>query len=86
MEPKMEIADILNELNRVFNKTFENDSILLKEETTAKDIKGWDSLSHVQMITEVENHFKITFTTPEIMRFRNVGMMCQTLQKKLRNK
>ncbi len=79
----MEIDEILIELNLVFNKTFESHSIILKEETTAKDIKEWDSLSHVQMITEVEEHFSIQFTTPEIMRFRNVGTMCETIQKKL---
>ena len=82
----MEKDEILNELNKVFIKTFENDRIVLKEETTAKDIKGWDSLSHVHMITEVEEHFGINFTTPEIMRFRNVGMMCETIQKKIKQK
>jgi len=82
----MEKQEILNELKKVFIKTFENDSMILKEETTAKDIKGWDSLSHIQMIAEVEKHFGIEFTTPEIMRFRNVGMMCDTVRKKLEKK
>lgn len=82
----MEKDEILLELSQVFIRVFEDDNIVLNEETTAKDVKGWDSLSHVQMITEVEGHFGIKFTTPEIMRFRNVGMMCDTVQKKLAQK
>ena len=82
----MEKADILSELNKLFIKIFENDKIILVEDTTAKDIKGWDSLSHVKMITEVEEHFDINFTTPEIMRFRNIGMMCETIRKKIEKK
>ena len=79
----MEMHEILEELNGIFKRTFDDYDIILRDETTANDIKDWDSLSHVKMITEVEKHFQITFSTPEIMRWKNVGMMCSSIQKRL---
>ncbi len=78
--------ETLSELNKLFHEIFEDYDIILSEETTAKDIKDWDSLSHIRMITEVEAHFSIAFSTPEIMRWRNVGMMADSIKDKLDKK
>ena len=50
----MTIEEILKELTKVFAKVLERDNIQLHENTTAGDVEGWDSLSHVQLISEVE--------------------------------
>jgi len=58
------------------------DELNLTEATTAKDVEGWDSLSHLRLIVAVEQDFGLKFTTGEIERFKNVGDMVSTIQSK----
>lgn len=77
------MQEILSQTNEIFKDVLDNDSINLTPETTAKDIEEWDSLSHIQLIVAVEKHFKVKFTSVEIGGFKNVGELCNTVQRKL---
>lgn len=79
----MEIQDILKQVNEIFIRVLENNSIVLKEETTAKDVEEWDSLTHIQLILAIEKYFKFKFTSLEIMSWKDVGEMCRSIRKKL---
>ncbi|MBN3035443.1 MAG: acyl carrier protein [Bacteroidales bacterium] len=79
----MELAEIFKQVNEIFKDIFEEDDIVIEAETSAKDIDGWDSLTHMQMITAVEKHFKIKFELNEILNFKNAGDMCRLIQTKL---
>ena len=48
------------------------DSIQLTPQLPAKDVDGWYSLTHIQMLT-VERAFKVKFLTSEIGKLENVG-------------
>lgn len=74
---------IYQQLAEVFQVVFEDDDITLNPETTADDIEGWDSLSHVNLMIAVELKFGIEFSQKEILSFSNVGEMAQTIQNKL---
>jgi acyl carrier protein len=74
---------VLAEVNRIFCEVLENDSIVLKNETTANDVKGWDSLNHIELVVAVEKHFKIKFNFAELQKFKNVGEMCDNIAVKL---
>ncbi|MEO5571346.1 MAG: acyl carrier protein [Bacteroidia bacterium] len=82
----METTDILNEVNTIFKRIFENDAIVINPETVADDIDEWDSLNHTIMIVEVETHFGVKFKLKEIMGFKNVGDMCRIVKIKLDEK
>ena len=79
----MNFEDVLGQLNVIFRKELDNDSISLRAETTAKDIKGWDSLTHIMLVVAIEKQFKVKFTTLEIRGLQNVGQMCELLLKRL---
>lgn len=79
----MEIHEILAEVTRIFVKVLDNDSIALDHTTTANDIEGWDSITHVQLIVAIEKHFNIRFTSSEIQKFRNVGNICEAIKVKV---
>jgi acyl carrier protein len=79
----MEIHEILAEVTRIFVKVLDNDSIALDHTTTANDIEGWDSITHVQLIVAIEKHFNIRFTSSEIQKFRNVGDICEAIKVKV---
>lgn len=75
--------EILEKNSEIFRDILENEEIILTPETTADNIEEWDSLTHIQLIVAIEKHYKIRFTTSEISGFKNVGEMCEGIQKKL---
>lgn len=76
----MEKNDIYKKLNDIFADVFDLDeSPKLTDNTSADDIEEWDSLSHIQLIVAVEKAFGIKFTSKEIMTWKNVGEMIDTI-------
>lgn len=70
-------------LNQVFCMVFDDDNISIRPETTSNDVDGWDSLSHVNLITTVEAKFGIRFTQKELLKQRNVGDLIADIDRKL---
>jgi len=79
----MDFSLILEQVNVVFVDVLDNASIKVTPTTTAKDIEEWDSLNHIQLIVAIEKHFKLRFKTSEINSWKNVGEMCEAIEKKL---
>ncbi len=75
--------DILNELHQVFRRVFDDETIVLKPETTTDGIEGWDSLSHATLIAAVEHHFRVRLETAELLRMRNVGDLAAAVGRHL---
>ena len=69
----MEEQQIYARLAEIFESVFDEDSISITPELTAKDVDGWDSLTHIRLILTVEKAFKIKFSTSEIGRLEKVG-------------
>jgi len=78
----METELILEKMTKIFRNVFNDDTINLNSDTTAKDIGSWDSLSHMLMITEVENTFSIKFKLREINKLKNVGSLIELIESK----
>lgn len=75
----MQEQEIYSALNEIFRDVLDEESITLSPDTTADDIEDWNSLSHIQLVSEIEKHFNIRFSSREIMMWRNVGEMVQTI-------
>jgi len=73
----------LDELNDVFKEVFDDDDIAVNQATTANDVDGWDSLSHVNLIVAIESRFKIRFSHRELLSFKNVGEMLNCIITKV---
>ena len=71
----MEREEIFERLNNVFRDVFDDDSIVVTETTTAKDIEDWDSLEHINLVVAVEQEFGIKFNMGEVTTMKNVGDM-----------
>lgn len=77
----MSREEILKKVNEIFWEVFDDDSIEVKEETTAADIEDWDSLTHITLISEVENAFGFTFAMKDVLGMKNVGEMLDIIEK-----
>lgn len=80
----MEKEEIIVQVQNIFRDVLENSSIILTPNTTSADIVEWDSLSHIQLIVEIESHFDVEFTSEEIVAWKNVGDMVNFIFSKKR--
>ncbi len=72
--------NIYDRLTKVFRDIFDIENISLNHLTTAADIQGWDSLSHVILIVAIEKEFKMKFNISEMTNMNNLGEMLQIIQ------
>jgi acyl carrier protein len=70
-------------LNAIFRTVFDDEKIQIRPEMTANDIDGWDSLSHVNLITAVEAEFSIRFSHRELLTFKNIGDLFACIESKI---
>lgn len=77
--------EIKNHLQIIFTKVIGKENIVLEDTTTAKDVQGWDSLSHASIIVEIEKLFNIKFSIRDMMKWKNVGKMIDSIEAKINN-
>ena len=70
---------ILAELTPVFREVLDDEQLVLTLDLTARNVDGWDSFTHTQLIAAIEDHYGIKFRLKEILNFKNVGDMCQAV-------
>jgi acyl carrier protein len=69
----MEEAEVYEKLGEIFHDVFDDDTIKVTPQLSAKDVDGWDSLTHIRLILTVEKAFKVRFSTVEVGKLQNVG-------------
>jgi acyl carrier protein len=70
-------------LNAIFCTVFDDADIVITPATTANDVDGWDSLSHINLIVAVEGKFGIRFAQKELLKQRNVGDLISDISRKI---
>jgi acyl carrier protein len=76
----MDETQIYARLAKIFEEVFDDDSIRVAPELSAKDVEGWDSLAHIRMILAVEKAFQVRFTTSEIGKLEKVGDLAALIE------
>jgi len=79
----MNNVEILEKLSGVFHEVFDDDTIDVKPELTAKDVDEWDSLAHIRLMLSVERAFQIKFSASEIGKLKNVGELAELIGRKV---
>ena len=73
---------IIQELNEIFTDIIDEGQILLTPETSAKDIDGWDSLNHIQILAAIEKKYAFKFTLSEIQNLKNIDDLVTIILQK----
>jgi acyl carrier protein len=74
--------ELWRDLTEVFRTSLDNEDLTLAETTTADDVEGWDSITHVLIMVAVEKKFRVKFTAAEIQRLENVGQLAALIRSK----
>ena len=79
----MQNEALLEQVQEIFRDVLDDEEIVLQDISTAEDVEGWDSLTHIQLIVAIEKHFKIKFTSKAILSWKNVGELVDSIAHKL---
>lgn len=72
-------------LKSIFSEILEHSNFELKDSTTAEDVDGWSSSTHMMIITEIENKLNIKFKLFDLMNMNNIGDLKTSINKELSN-
>lgn len=75
-------TEIIEKLTSVFQEVFSDNSLMLDDEMTANDVEKWDSLTHMLMISTVEEQFGVRFKLKELNKLKKVGDIIDVLTEK----
>lgn len=67
--------NMLKRLTEVFQDVFDDDEIVVRDETTAEDVDDWDSLMHITLVLAVEKEFDLRLKAAEVGKLANVGAL-----------
>ena len=72
-----------DELKQIILSALRLKSFDLGDETVASQVPGWDSLNHINVIVAVERHFRVRFSSLEILKLANLGDLQRLIDRKL---
>jgi acyl carrier protein len=73
---------VLAEVTDIFRCVLRDPELDLTLRTTADDLPGWDSMTHITLVVEAECRFGIQFQATEIEALHSVGELVRAIQAK----
>jgi len=77
----MNREEILKKLNEVFRDVFDDDTLVITEQTGPDDVDDWDSLAQISLIAAVENEFGVRLDTKTALHLKTVGEIIDAVLK-----
>ena len=75
--------NILERLQPIFQDVFDDSSLRVERSSSAHDVEGWDSLTHINLVSSVEKEFGVRFALGELEDLKNVGEMIDLMEQKI---
>lgn len=79
----METSLVKEKIKDVLISVLDHNNFEMRDDLTAKDVDGWDSLSHMMIISKIEEMFNIKFKLRDLNKLKNMGSLVQVIQSKL---
>ena len=70
-------------LTEIFRDVFDDDEIVLHPALTAKDVDGWDSLTHVRLMLTIERKLNIRISAHDMATLKTAGDLIRLVETKL---
>lgn len=71
----------IDDLQAIFSRAM-GEGILIDINSTREDIMQWDSINQLNLILELEDFYKISFSKDEIEKIKSVENIIEILDKK----
>lgn len=75
-------TEIYSDLTEIFRDVFMRGDLVLRPDTTALDVEGWDSFKQIEIIMAAEEKWHIRFTSREFDNLQRVGDLIRMIAAK----
>jgi acyl carrier protein len=75
---------ILARLQDVFRAELDDEALAIGPDTAQKNLKAWDSLAHIRLVSGIESEFDIQLSLAEIEQTISVGQFVRLIQERAR--
>ncbi len=79
----MERNNIVEKVKEILISVLEHEGFELKDDLVAADVSGWDSLTHMIIISSIEDEFKIKFKLKDLNKMKNIGALIDIITSKI---
>lgn len=79
----MERNEILKRLQEIIRGAVDDEEVEINENTVAADVAGWDSLSQVLIVGQLQNDMGVRLSSVEVTACANVGEFVDLIIKKM---
>jgi acyl carrier protein len=79
----MEKNEIIDKVAQVLFSILKHKNFEMRDDLVAADVEGWDSLTHMGIITGIEDNFNIRFKLRDLNKVKNMGTLIELIQSKL---
>lgn len=79
----MDRDEVMEKVTEIAREIFDDDELELYDDTIAADVDGWDSLTHLSLMNEIENEFEIKFEMKEVQGLNNVGELIDVILERI---
>jgi acyl carrier protein len=73
---------VLAELQPIFQESLDQPTLVVTRASSAMNTANWDSLAHIDLIENVERHFKVRFGLGELQELKQVGDLVDLIVEK----
>ena len=76
--------DALARVQDVFRAELDDEDLVIAPDTSQKNLKAWDSLAHIRLVSGIENEFDIQFNLTEIEQITSVRQFVHLIRERSR--
>lgn len=80
---RMSKEEIIDQCRTVMSTVMKLDKSMIVEDATPDEIEAWDSLSHQQMILNLEKNFNVEISPDESIEIESFEMLCELISDKM---
>jgi acyl carrier protein len=75
---------ILARVQDVFRAELDDEGLVIGPDTSQRNLKTWDSLAHIRLVSGIENEFDFQFNLTEIEQIMSVRQFVQLIEERSR--
>tara|TARA_B110000090_G_C13384524_1_gene447159 strand:+ start:1955 stop:2197 length:243 start_codon:yes stop_codon:yes gene_type:complete len=75
--------EVMLSVQEIFRDIFDEDEMIILDETNSESIEDWDSLNHINLVSSIEKEFGISFALGELGELKDVGSMIDLMLVKM---
>jgi acyl carrier protein len=69
--------DVLARVQDVFRAELDDENLVIGPDSSQRNLKAWDSLAHIRLVSGIESEFDIQFSLAEIEQITSVRQFVQ---------